>query len=62
MKREFKISKNYNESELFKLFGQYARFVFGTYIIEFNGKFLSANNPNDLFQKVIKEYEKVKND
>lgn len=56
MKKQFKISKGLNESELFKLFGRYARYLFGSYIITFNGKDLSADNPSKLFDKVKKEY------
>ena len=61
MKKEFKIPDNYNESELFKHFGKYARFVFGTYVISFNGKEFSSDTPNGLFDKVKKEYEKICN-
>jgi len=59
-KLQFKISPNYNQSELFKIFGEHARFVFGVYVITFNGKDFSADNPSDLFQKVIAEYENIK--
>lgn len=44
------------EDELFKLFGQYARYLFGGYVIDFNGKTLSAKTPSDLFERVKKEY------
>lgn len=55
-KLKFRLSKKYNDSELFKHFGQYARYVFGMYAITFNGKDFFSDNPSDLFDKVKKEY------
>lgn len=45
-----------NEADLFKLFGEYARYVFGSYAIDFNGKLFIADTPSDLFKKVKDEY------
>lgn len=55
--KKFEVSKNMNDSELFKFFGKYARYVFGSYVITFNDKDFSADNPSDLFQKVKDEYK-----
>lgn len=55
--KKFEISKTMNESELFKFFGKYARYVFGAYFITFNDKDFSSDNPSDLFKKVQKEYK-----
>ena len=45
-----------NESDLFKLFGKYARHFGSYYAIQFNGKTLSADTPRELFIKVQNEY------
>lgn len=49
-----------NTSELFTLFGKHARYILvgNFYVIRFNGKDLSADNPSDLFIKVKEEYKK----
>lgn len=54
--KKFEINKKMNDSELFTLFGKYAKYHFGFYYIYFNGKDFSANNPKDLFEKVKNEY------
>lgn len=51
----------YSNSELFEIFGKNARYVFGGYVIEFNHKLLSADNPSDLLQKVKDEYKIYQN-
>lgn len=63
MNNKPKLPNNMNNSELFKLFGKYAKYVQAGqfYYIMFNGKDLSADNPSDLFQKVKKEYEIYQN-
>lgn len=53
---KIELPKNMNDSELFKLFGKNARYVFGVYVITFNGKDFSADTPSDLFAKVKDEY------
>jgi len=50
------LSQIKNESELFKFFGKYARYLFGAYIITFNNKDFTADSPSALFDKVKNEY------
>ena len=50
------LDKNMNDGKLYKLFGEYSRYVFGVYVITFNNKDLSSDNPSDLFKKVKDEY------
>lgn len=56
---KFEMKKNMNESELFKLFGKYARYVCGAYVITFNGRDMSADSPSELWDKVKEEYKNV---
>lgn len=53
---KFKHKDNMDRSELFKLFGQYARYRFGFYYICFDKKDFSADNPSDLFKKLENYY------
>jgi hypothetical protein len=60
MKREFKMSTTLTELELHSLFGTYAKYIRAGnfYMINFNGKDLSADTPNELFVKVKEEYKR----
>lgn len=60
---KYSLSKKLNDSELFKLFGKYAKYVSAGnfYYIMFNGKDLSSDNPKYLFKKVQDEYNNYKN-
>lgn len=57
MKKQFKLPTNMNDSQLFKLFGQYSRYIMGGYFIDFNGKMFRGDTPIELFDKVKAEYE-----
>lgn len=54
--KKFELPTNMNDTELFKLFGKYARFIFGAYVITFNNKDFSSDTPSGLFEKVRAEY------
>ena len=63
MPREFEMSKELTEIDLYKIFGSAARYikVENIYYIYFNGKDLSADTPKELMDKFVNEYNDYKN-
>jgi len=53
------LSQIKNETELYKYFGKYSRYLFGGYVIEFNNKLMQSDMPTGLFEKVKEEYKNI---